>query len=495
MVAPQPAAVDAPDRKVRSQKRAKEQMTGEVDKKVVRRSATPVANTERPQTPFCDLTDITSLSVFTAAEPRSTTTTQTQDLFCDEAMPTIHDLQPTEVTAEEVGVDKKVVRRSATPVANTERPQTPFCDLTDITSLSVFTAAEPRSTTTTQTQDLFCDEAMPTIHDLQPTEVTAEEVGVVADRLFVAGYVDCAYDLVQQIGSGSYGNVYGARQRVPGSSTEHRDVAIKVVHWTEDEVPDYVISECALHMSVQHSRHVVDLLSIHVHTDSRSMILVMPRMSQTLSAYIQTLHNHNKEPWSVQHTVAVHSVTLQLASAVEYLHSKRIIHRDLKPQNMLMNTDDTRVVLCDLGMAVRQPETMSVMDNLDRTEYVTSRYYRAPELWSGQSQSAHRTLARYSATIDMWSLGCILMELCMGSVLLPGRSPAEQASLSRQDAVNNTITRRLEEALPAKRAGTVGKLVQVVSQYLLRTSPSCRASANKFRIVLVKHCGAACGAE
>ena len=52
------------------------------------------------------------------------------------------------------------------------------------------------------------------------------------------------------------------------------------------------------------------------------------------------------------------------------------------------------------------------------TEYVATRWYRAPEILLGST--------KYTKAVDMWSIGCILGELVIGKALFPGTSTLNQ---------------------------------------------------------------------
>ena len=85
------------------------------------------------------------------------------------------------------------------------------------------------------------------------------------------------------------------------------------------------------------------------------------------------------------------------------MHSAGIVHRDLKPNNILIN-EDCEIKLCDFGLARGGLENeLNPKDPKYLTEYVTMRYYRAPELLLVNNY--------YSLAIDMWSVGCIFAEL------------------------------------------------------------------------------------
>lgn len=102
----------------------------------------------------------------------------------------------------------------------------------------------------------------------------------------------------------------------------------------------------------------------------------------------------------------------QILKATLYLHSANIIHRDLKPSNILLNKE-CDVKLCDLGLGRGFDE-----ENEFKTEYVVTRWYRAPEVILNASE--------YTKAIDIWSIGCILAELLGRTALFPGDNYLDQ---------------------------------------------------------------------
>ncbi|KAF8379574.1 hypothetical protein HHK36_029015 [Tetracentron sinense] len=104
----------------------------------------------------------------------------------------------------------------------------------------------------------------------------------------------------------------------------------------------------------------------------------------------------------------------QLLRGLKYIHSANVLHRDLKPSNLLLN-EDCDLKIADFGLARATSETLFM------TEYVVTRWYRAPELLLNCSE--------YSAAIDMWSVGCILGEIMTRKPLLPGRDSNHQLKL------------------------------------------------------------------
>jgi len=110
------------------------------------------------------------------------------------------------------------------------------------------------------------------------------------------------------------------------------------------------------------------------------------------------------------------SFIYQILCGLKYIHSANVLHRDLKPGNLLVNAD-CELKICDFGLArgfsVDPEENAGYM-----TEYVATRWYRAPEIMlSFQS---------YTKAIDVWSVGCILAELLGSKPFFKGRDYVDQ---------------------------------------------------------------------
>ena len=101
---------------------------------------------------------------------------------------------------------------------------------------------------------------------------------------------------------------------------------------------------------------------------------------------------------------------------MKYIHSADLLHRDLKPSNLLLNSE-CHMKICDFGLA-RSVDKSDTTTQPILTDYVATRWYRAPEILLGSNQ--------YTKSADMWSVGCILAELLLGKPMFPGTSTLNQ---------------------------------------------------------------------
>lgn len=116
----------------------------------------------------------------------------------------------------------------------------------------------------------------------------------------------------------------------------------------------------------------------------------------------------------LQHMHKVY-ILYQILLSLHYIHSADIVHRDIKPSNVLVNSN-MKISVADLGLAW----SVSCKDTISNqmTDYVATLWYRAPEILLGST--------KYNKSVDIWSFGCILVELYTGWVLFNGESTIQQ---------------------------------------------------------------------
>jgi len=142
-------------------------------------------------------------------------------------------------------------------------------------------------------------------------------------------------------------------------------------------------------------------------------------------------------------------IMAQLLRATAFLHSGNVIHRDHKPSNVLLDSD-CLVKICDFGLARSLSQLPKPGKDPEHsvpalTEYVATRWYRAPEILLSSPT--------YTKGVDMWSLGCILAEMLLGKPLFPGDSTFDQ--IERIVRVIPTPTRADIDCIGSQYAQTV----------------------------------------
>ncbi|CAN6998573.1 unnamed protein product [Brassica oleracea var. botrytis] len=150
------------------------------------------------------------------------------------------------------------------------------------------------------------------------------------------------------------------------------------------------------------------LLQLYDYFYYREHLLIV---CELLKANLYEFHKFNRESGGeVYFTMPrLQSITIQCLEPLQFLHGLGLIHCDLKPENILVKSYSR----CEIIKGINLGSSCFETDHL--CLYVQSRSYRAPEVILGLA---------YDKKIDVWSLGCILAELCTGNVLFQNDSPA-----------------------------------------------------------------------
>lgn len=228
----------------------------------------------------------------------------------------------------------------------------------------------------------------------------------------------------------------------------NRTVAIKRIPYAETTpeggVPCNVIREISLLRELTHN-NVVQLLDV-VQATPGGLYLIFEYVQHDLKTFMDQRQTSDdiRERVGLPRGM-VRNFMQQILNGVGYCHTHRVLHRDLKPHNvsvigrylclflcstteqghlieylccnnlkqLLISADGTTLKLADFGLA-----RLSGLPNGPYTYEVVTLWYRAPELLLGAS--------RYSAAVDVWSVGCIFAEMATGLPLFPGRSDIDQ---------------------------------------------------------------------
>ncbi|ONK55141.1 uncharacterized protein A4U43_UnF7160 [Asparagus officinalis] len=218
------------------------------------------------------------------------------------------------------------------------------------------------------------------------------------------------YHIQEVVGKGSYGVVGAAVDTHTGEK-----VAIKKINDVFEHVSDAtrILREIKLLRLLRHP----DLVEIkHImlppsRREFRDIYVVFELMESDLHQVIKA----NDDLTPEHHQFFLY----QLLRAMKYIHSANVFHRDLKPKNILANAD-CKLKVCDFGLArVSFDDAPSA---IFWTDYVATRWYRAPELCGS-------FFSKYTPAIDIWSIGCIFAEMLLGKPLFPGKNVVHQLDL------------------------------------------------------------------
>ncbi|XP_001370416.1 mitogen-activated protein kinase 15 isoform X1 [Monodelphis domestica] len=222
-------------------------------------------------------------------------------------------------------------------------------------------------------------------------------------------HVSQLYLIKRRLGKGAYGIVWKAVDRRTGEI-----VAIKKIFDAFRNKTDAqrTFREIMFLQEFDNHPNIIRLLNVIRAENDRDIYLVFESMDTDLHSVIRK-GNLLKD---------IHKcyILYQLLRATKFIHSGNVIHRDQKPSNVLLDADCC-VKLCDFGLARSLSQLHEEPGNPALTEYVATRWYRAPEILL----SSHR----YTQGVDMWSLGCILGEMLLGRPLFPGTSTLNQLEL------------------------------------------------------------------
>nr|XP_058132121.1 mitogen-activated protein kinase 15 isoform X2 [Dasypus novemcinctus] len=223
------------------------------------------------------------------------------------------------------------------------------------------------------------------------------------------------YLLKRRLGKGAYGIVWKAVDRRTGEV-----VAIKKIFdaFRDQTDAQRTFREIMLLQEFGGHPNIIRLLDVLRAANDRDIYLVFESMDTDLNAVIRK--------GRLLQDVHKRYVLYQLLRATSFLHSGNVVHRDQK--------------LCDFGLARSLSQLPAGPEGQALTEYVATRWYRAPEVLLSSR--------RYSPGVDMWSLGCILGEMLRGSPLFPGTSTLHQLEL-----ILDTIPPPSEEELLALHSG------------------------------------------
>ena len=206
------------------------------------------------------------------------------------------------------------------------------------------------------------------------------------------------YEVIGIVGEGAYGIVYKCKNKETG-----KYVAIKKFKEIGDDLIKKTMKRELKMLQRLHHPNIVEFQDAFKRKGN--LFLVFEFVDKNLLELIE------ENPKGLDPNI-IKTIIYQLCKAIKYLHGQKIIHRDIKPENLLI-AKNNETKLCDFGFA------RLISGNSEKlTDYVATRWYRAPELLISQGE--------YGPEVDYWAIGCIMGELVDGNPLFPGENELDQ---------------------------------------------------------------------
>lgn len=240
------------------------------------------------------------------------------------------------------------------------------------------------------------------------------------------------FEVLKEIGDGSFGSVVLARVRGAGSNVARRGtvIAIKTMKKTfQSFTPCLELREVVFLRTLPPHQHLVPALDIFLDPFSKKLHICMEYMEGNLYQLMKARDHKCLDNASVK------SILFQIMQGLEHIHAHNFFHRDIKPENILVSSSGHQetsnsfrrysslvtppstppsytVKIADFGLA---RETHS---KLPYTTYVSTRWYRAPEVLLRAGE--------YSAPVDIWAVGAMAVEVATLKPLFPGVNEVDQ---------------------------------------------------------------------
>jgi|UniRef100_A0A7S4G6M0 protein kinase len=207
------------------------------------------------------------------------------------------------------------------------------------------------------------------------------------------------YRVTKTIGDGTYGVVMRAQNTQTNDVVAIKRMKRKFYSWQECmELREIKSLRKLSHPNIVKLREVI--------RENDELFFIFEYCETTVYSQMKDLSNAGKQFQEDK----IRSIIYQVLAGLAHMHRHGFFHRDLKPENLLVSGDTVKVA--DFGLA------REIRSRPPYTEYVSTRWYRAPEILL---HSVH-----YNSPIDLWATGVIMAELYLLRPLFPGTSENDQ---------------------------------------------------------------------
>ncbi|EPY51717.1 CMGC/RCK/MAK protein kinase Pit1 [Schizosaccharomyces cryophilus OY26] len=237
------------------------------------------------------------------------------------------------------------------------------------------------------------------------TPSMANHHGRTSKEVMKCNTVDDFFSIMRKVGDGTFGSVHLATRK--GST---KVVAIKSMKRKLLKISDAArLREVHSLLHLSEHENIVNIFDLYIDR-SFCLHIVMEYLECNL---FQLINSRRDKPFSYN---TVRDIMSQIFRGLGHIHTNGFFHRDMKPENILVspieNSSFYKVKIADFGLA------REINSNPPYTEYVSTRWYRAPELLLRDSY--------YSYPVDIYAAGCMAFEIATLQPIFPGMDDIDQ---------------------------------------------------------------------
>ena len=204
------------------------------------------------------------------------------------------------------------------------------------------------------------------------------------------------YKIIDLIGEGGFGKTYKVFNKENNEIYVIKQISLK------DKDLEKILKEAEILSSI-HNDNIVKYFESFI--DDKYFYIVMEYcqgldLKKYINKYKKEKNNKRINP------NVIYKYIIDICKGLNEIHANNVIHRDIKPDNLLI-TEDNKIKICDFGIS-------AILDKHNNYAITTIGTYNycAPEIFEEKP---------YNNKIDIWSLGCVIYELCTGNLCFEGQ--------------------------------------------------------------------------